>query len=196
MKPEKTFYQRSDVCQIARELLGMYLFTNIDGITGGIIVETEAYSWREKGCHAFNNKKTPRNAMMFESGGVAYVYKCYGIHHLINVVTGEANYAEAVLIRALQPVEGEARMISRIGNSKTKITAGPGKLTRALGIDIGFNGADLLGREIWIEKRNATIKPELIIASPRIGIDYAGDDARLPWRFTIKANDFVSRAPR
>jgi DNA-3-methyladenine glycosylase len=195
MKLGKPFYRHTDVCHIARALLGKYLFTRIGDLTGGIIVETEAYSWREKGCHAYGNKKTPRNSIMFQSGGVAYVYKCYGIHHLFNVVTGNAENAEAVLIRAIEPFEGESQMLLRAGRSSGKITAGPGKLTRALGIDQSFNGADLCGDSVWIEDRDMQIKSEIIIASPRIGIDYAGVDAKLPWRFSIAQNDFVSRKP-
>ena len=180
----------------SRELLGKHLCTNLDGITGGMIVETEAYSWRESGCHAFNNRKTARNSMMFESGGVAYVYKCYGIHHLINLVTGESESGEAVLIRAIQPDTGTALMQARTGQSLKKITAGPGKLTKALGIDMRFNGADLKGDLIWIEDKKVILKSSQIIASARIGIEYAGADAKLPWRFSIADNDYVSRMPR
>ena len=107
MKLSESFYQQSDVVKIARELLGKELFTKVEGkITSGIIVETEAYSWKEKGCHAFNNRKTNRNAVMFLPGGFSYVYLCYGIHNLFNVVTGGDGIPEAVLIRALQPVKG------------------------------------------------------------------------------------------
>src|SRR5690606_18409375 len=110
------FYQRSNVVKIAREFLGKVLFTRINGIvTGGIIVETEAYSWKERGCHAYGSRKTQRNAIMFGEGGHAYVYMCYGIHYLVNVVTNQQDLPEAVLIRALQPLEGLDEMKIRRG---------------------------------------------------------------------------------
>src|SRR5262245_10326571 len=116
MKLPESFYQRTDVTKIARELLGKALFTKVDGIvTGGIIVETEAYSWKERGCHAYGARKTDRNAIMFEKGGHSYVYLCYGIHHLFNVVTNTQNTADAVLIRALEPHTGVDSMKLRRG---------------------------------------------------------------------------------
>ena len=114
MKLSEDFYQRANVVKIARDLLGKVLFTRIDGIvTGGIIVETEAYSWKERGCHAYGARKTPRNAIMFREGGFAYVYLCYGIHHLFNVVTNRAETPEAVLVRALEPLQGIEEMKNR-----------------------------------------------------------------------------------
>src|SRR5436190_18912609 len=102
MKLEKTFYERPDVVKIARELLGKALYTRINGVvTGGMIVETEAYSWKERGCHAYSSRKTERNGIMFENGGNSYVYLCYGMHHLFNVVTNTTGVADAVLVRAL-----------------------------------------------------------------------------------------------
>lgn len=195
MRLGEDFYQRKNVVKIARELLGKGLFTCIDGvITGGIIVETEAYSWKEKGCHAFGLKKTPRNAIMFENGGYAYVYLCYGIHYLFNVVTNGVNVAEAVLVRALEPVSGLEIMAYRRGNPQNQLhlTSGPGKLTKALGIDRSFNGKFLLGNEVWVEDIGIPVPATKIEAGPRIGIDYAGEDAKLPWRFTIKDNRWIS----
>jgi len=196
MKLPDSFYRRTNVVKIARELLGKVLFTNVGGIiTAGMIVETEAYSWREKGCHAYGAKKTNRNAVMFERGGHTYVYLCYGMHHLFNIVTNETNIPEAVLIRAVQPVHGIEEMMIRRGNLKNEfhLTSGPGKLTKALGIDRKLNGKFLMGDEVWVEDAGRRISSRDILESPRIGIDYAGDDARLPWRFTLNGNDWLSK---
>jgi DNA-3-methyladenine glycosylase len=196
MKLPESFYRRTNVVRIARELLGKGLFTRINEVvTGGMIVETEAYSWKERGCHAFGARKTTRNAVMFGNGGYSYVYLCYGLHHLFNVVTNVENNADAVLIRAIQPLEGIAEMTNRRGKlaNKFHLTSGPGKLTRALGIDRNWNGKSLLDNEIWMEDLAQKIVTGKIEASPRIGIDYAGDDALLPWRFTIKGNRWVSK---
>ncbi len=189
-----SFYTRKDVTQIARQLLGKKLVTNLAGKrSGGIIVETEAYSFRERGCHAFGNKMTNRNKTMFETGGVGYVYLCYGIHQMFNVVTNKQGAADAVLVRALEPVEGEAWMLTRMKTTSMKrITSGPGKLTKALGIDRTFDGKDLSSAQLWIEQGVKVVKNQ-IIASARIGIDYAGDDARLPWRFSIQDNPWLSK---
>ena len=190
----EAFYKRSSVTRIAQELLGKGLFTKIDGrITGGLIVETEAYSWKERGCHAYNNRMTTRNEVMFKEGGRAYVYLCYGIHNLFNVVTNREGKADAVLIRALEPVEGIAEMARRTGTDKTKrITSGPGKLTRALGIDRNHNGVALTSKNLWLADLGNTIKPKEIESSPRIGIDYAGEDKWLPWRFTLAGNTWIT----
>jgi DNA-3-methyladenine glycosylase len=196
MKLPPDFYQRPNVVKIARELLGKALFTNIDGvITGGLIVETEAYSWKEKGCHAYSGRKTQRNAIMFSKGGFAYVYLCYGMHHLFNVVTNVEGVADAVLIRALEPIAGIPEMQIRRGNlqSQFHLTSGPGKLSKALGIDRSMNGKSLLDNEVWIEDVGRKIASVNIEASARIGIDYAEEDAKLPWRFTIRENAWVSK---
>jgi DNA-3-methyladenine glycosylase len=196
MKLSRDFYQRKNVVKIARELLGKGLFTSKDGvIAGGMIVETEAYSWKEKGCHAYNNRKTQRNAIMFGEGGFSYVYLCYGMHCLFNVVTNEEGIADAVLIRALEPLTGVGDMTLRRGNSfsQNHLTSGPGKLSKALGIDRTMNGKSLLDSEVWIADLGNKIAPGNIVAGPRIGIDYAGEDAMLPWRFLVKNNPWVSR---
>lgn len=194
MSLPKAFYLRKNVVLIAKELLGKSLLTCINGqITGGLIVETEAYSYRERGCHAYMGKMTARNRVMFEEGGVAYVYLCYGIHNLFNVVVNGKNKPEAVLVRALQPIQGEDVMKKRMRASSIKrITSGPGKLTKALGIDRSCNGNDLSSSELWIED-GVTIRKKEIVSAPRIGIDYAGEDAKLPWRFFIKDNEWVSK---
>lgn len=193
-KLDVSFYRRNEVVQIAKELLGKVLVTNRQGIkTAGRIVETEAYSSVERGCHAFKGK-TKRNAVMFERGGVAYVYLCYGIHHLFNIVTNEKDKADAVLIRALEPLQGDEEMMLRMNTSSMKrITAGPGKLTKALGIDMKLNGEDIRGSQVWVEEDGFQLKKGGIEKSARIGIDYAGEDALLPWRFTIKENEWITK---
>ncbi len=196
MKLSEDFYQRANVVKIARDLLGKVLFTRIDGVvTGGIIVETEAYSWKERGCHAYGARKTPRNAVMFREGGFAYVYLCYGIHHLFNVVTNRAETPEAVLVRALEPLQGVEEMKNRRNmlQNNFHLTSGPGKLTKALGIGRSFNGKSLMDDEIWIEDPGTKLASSRIVASERIGIDYAGEDALLPWRFSVKGNSWVSK---
>lgn len=195
MKLTQSFYKRTDVVRTARDLLGKWLVTDVDGeLAGGIIVETEAYSWKERGCHAFGKKKTARNEVMFEEGGMAYVYLCYGMHHLFNVVTNVSGTPEAVLVRAIQPEIGIEVMRFRRGRLRQDLhlTSGPGKLTRALGIDRKLNGKSLQDSEVWIENRRSKSLSSTIQVSRRIGIDYAGDDAALPWRFSLP-NPWVSR---
>ena len=157
-------------------------------------METEAYSYKEKGCHAYNNKMTERNKVMFKSGGYAYVYLCYGIHNLFNVVTNVEGIADAVLVRALEPIAGEKHILKRMNSSSLKrITSGPGKLTKALGIDRRLNAQYLLDDLVWVEDQGIKIPKSAISITPRIGIDYAEEDAALPWRFTIKGNEWISR---
>jgi DNA-3-methyladenine glycosylase len=197
MKLTTDFYERKNVVKIARDLLGKGLFTSINGIiTGGMIVETEAYSWKERGCHAYGAKRTRRNAIMFEKGGHAYVYMCYGMHFLFNIVTNVEGVAEAVLIRGLEPLTGIEEMHLRRGvlRQNLQLTSGPGKLTKALGIDRTFNGKFLLNNDVWVEDLGISITSGKVQASERIGIDYAGDDARLPWRFTIRDNEWISKS--
>jgi|SRR5579859_5831648 len=193
MKLAASFFIRSDVTRIARQLLGKVLVTRMGGqLTGGMIVETEAYSYKEKGCHAFKGK-TNRNEVMFENGGRAYVYLCYGIHEMFNVVTNKQGKADAILIRALEPLAGMEVMLNRMKtHAVTRITSGPGKLTRAMGIDRKLNGESLEMNKIWVEDQGIKIKRNDIISGPRIGIDYAGADALLPWRFVIRGNKWVS----
>jgi len=193
MKLEESFYAGKDPVKVAKALLGKFIFTRIRGkVTAGMIVETEAYSYRERASHAYRGK-TKRNRVMFGAGGVSYVYLCYGIHHLFNVVTNDAGIADAVLIRALEPKIGEDLMLKRMKTKKlTRITSGPGKLTKALGINIKHNGKPLWEDELWIEE-GLPISKKKIKASARIGIDYAGSDALLPWRFTIEGNVWVSK---
>ena len=192
-----SFYQNDNVLDLAVQLLGKQLFTCVDGeITGGTIVETEAYNGvGDKASHAYGGRLTNRTQTMYERGGVSYVYLCYGIHHLFNVVTGPEFTPHAVLIRGLEPVEGLDVMLRRrnMPALKSNLTAGPGALAKALGIDRSLNGKDLTGDEIWIEDNGVKIDPLQIVAGPRIGVAYAQDHALLPWRFYVKGNKFVSK---
>ena len=196
-KLSKDFYIRQDVTLVARELLGKVLCTKIDGVlTSGVIVETEAYSQRERACHAFGGKRTARTEIFYNDGGLSYVYLCYGIHYLFNVITNTADVGDAVLIRALEPLDGIDTMLERRGMHKMehRIAAGPGSVSRAMGIDKSHNGLDMTHREIWIEDRGISYKKAQIIASPRVGVDYAGEDAKLPWRYRLKDSPWTSKA--
>ena len=192
-----SYYQNQDVNSIAIDLLGKYLFTSIDGIvTAGIIVETEAYKGAEdKASHAYGGRFTNRTQIMYEDGGVSYVYLCYGIHHLFNVVTGPKGVPHAVLIRGLEPIEGLDQMLMRRGMTSLKpnLTAGPGALAQAMGIDKRLNGEDLLGDLIWIEDKGLKYKEKDLTYCPRVGVAYADDHALLPWRYYVTGNKFVSK---
>jgi DNA-3-methyladenine glycosylase len=195
---KKEFYLREDVVLISKELLGKFLYTNTDGkLTGGMIVETEAYHAPEdKASHAFENKRTPRTENFYHQGGISYVYLCYGIHHLFNVVTNKKDRPHAILIRAIEPTEGIDTMLKRRGKTKLtpELTAGPGSLTMALGINSKHNGISLFGDTIWLEDKGISVKKNQIIASPRVGVDYAEEWAIKPWRFRIKNNPWTSKA--
>lgn len=181
---------------LARDLIGKKLCTSIDGqYTSGIITETEAYrSWEDKACHAHQERRTKRTEIMFAEGGHAYVYLCYGIHHLFNIVTNTEGNAEAVLIRAIEPLEGLDIMKERRGREKADktLSSGPGTLTQALGIKTGHYGDRLDGERIWLEHHLSPTEKDIAV-STRIGVDYAGDDALLPWRFYLKTSQFVSK---
>lgn len=241
----KSFYTRADAVRISRELLGKFVLTRVRGrVTGGRIVETEAYAGAaDRASHAYGNRRTKRTEVMFHEGGVAYVYFCYGMHSLLNVVTNIEGVPDAVLVRAIFPTEGIPIMLRRRGKpalarsmetvalrrvrlgtaspssgicppgvmmegeavlshrptsprERTKadlsrvlrtLTSGPGMVTQALGIDCSLNGADLAGPVIRIEDRGFKVRPADIIAGPRVGVDYAGPDARKPWRFRLKS---------
>lgn len=183
-KLPRSFYARADVVRVARELLGKVLVTRFDGTTtSGIITETEAYMGAvDKASHAYGGKVTPRNRIMYGEPGHAYVYLCYGIHHLFNVVTNRKGTAHAVLVRAVHPLDGTDVMRLR-RKTKALTTGGPGTLTQALGILTRHNGTDLLGDLIYIEDRRIAVPEQAVITGPRIGVDYAGEDALLPYRF-------------
>jgi len=197
-KLQQVFYSGNHPEIIAKELLGKVLCTKFDEIlTSGIIVETEAYNGRtDKACHSHIHGETERTKVMFGEPGIAYVYLCYGIHHLFNVVTNTKGNADAVLIRGIEPMDGIDTILERRNKSKLdrSVGGGPGIVSQALGITTKNYGEDLLGDLIWIEDRSISVKPSQIIASPRVGVDYAGEDAKLPWRFRIKGNKFTSPA--
>jgi len=183
----QSYYLNSDVVFLAKDLLGKYLFTKIEGqLCGGIITETEAYKGIEdRACHAFGGRRTARNEMMYAEGGVAYIYFCYGIHHLLNVVTNRKDTPDAILIRAIHATHGEELMLKRTGKSQMKpqVTDGPGKVTKALGVTTADNGELLQNKRIWIEDRGFELSKTEILNTPRIGVDYAGQDALLLYRF-------------
>jgi DNA-3-methyladenine glycosylase len=192
------FYKREDTIQIAKDLLGMHLVTNFNNkMTVGRIVETEAYKAPEdKACHAYNNRRTKRTETMFLAGGVVYIYLCYGIHHLFNVVTGPENEAHAVLIRAIEPVVGINIMLERrkMDRVKPQLSAGPGVMSMAMGLNRSMDTTSLLGHDfIWIEGMKNRLTEDEIVCSQRIGVDYAEECAAWPWRFYIKNNMWVSK---
>lgn len=192
-----SFYQHDVVTELAVQLLGKQLFTRVDGeLTGGTIVETEAYNGvTDKASHAYGGRLTNRTKVMYEQGGLSYVYLCYGIHHLFNVVSGAQGTPQAVLIRGIEPITGIDVMLSRRNKSvlQPNLSAGPGALAKALGIDMKLNAKDLLGDEIWIEDNGIYYKPKQLVAGPRIGVAYADDHALLPWRYYVKGNKYVSK---
>jgi DNA-3-methyladenine glycosylase len=190
MKLPPEYYQHGDVLFLSRDLIGKFLFTSFqDIVTGGMIIETEAYRGPEdKASHAYAGRRTPRNEAMYLPGGRCYVFRCYGIHNLFNIVTNAAEIPHAILIRAIKPFYGIPEMLKRRGKQKLEpsLSAGPGTLTEALGITLEHNAFSLAGPEIWIEDRGFTVATNEIIIGPRVGIDYAGEDALLPWRFRFK----------
>jgi len=191
MKIPPSFYIKDDVVKIARELLGKYLFTHFNGIlTGGIITETEAYAGiTDKASHAYDDKRTKRTEIMYYKGGTAYVYLCYGIHSLFNIVTNAENIPHAVLIRGIFPTLGEEIILKRVNKKKLskEVTNGPGKVSKALGIHFSHSGLSLSGDKIWLEDKGIKIAKNEIKITKRIGIDYAGDDVKLPYRFILKS---------
>ena len=192
-----SFYQQDDVVDLAQKLVGKVLCTRFDGIlTSGVITETEAYCGRgDKACHANNGTRTDRTETMYQAGGIAYIYLCYGIHHLFNVVTNAADKADAILIRAIQPLDGKERMLARRESTNVipSLTAGPGRLTQALGISTDYDETNLTGNQIWIEDRNIDLSADALTATKRVGVDYAGEDAELPWRFYPAESKWVSK---
>lgn len=187
-----SFYLRKDVEQLARELLGKHLHFR-DMVVR--IVETEAYrAPDDRACHAYGNKRTPRTETMFLPGGHAYIYLCYGIHHLFNIVTGPKDEAHAVLIRAVEPIKGLEKMRQKRNYPKKdqSLTNGPGKWTQALGLTTALDGQSLLTDELFLTK-GETVSDSEILTSKRIGVDYAGECADRPWRFFLKDSDFVSK---
>lgn len=191
------FYQQPDVVSVARELLGKHVYSFIDGkLTGGIIVETEAYRGPDdRGSHAYNNKRTPRNEMMYSAGGVAYMYICYGIHDMLNIVTGIEGMSHAALIRAIEPTEDLETMRIRRGifEQDRRLCQGPGALAKALGLTKFHNGTDLHGDNLWLTDEGVYYEEDQIVASARVGMNFDGPFKTIPWRFYVRRNPYVSR---
>ena len=189
-KLSKDFYRRDDVVDVARDLLGKVLCTRIDGhLSQAIITETEAYAGiDDRASHAYGGRRTPRTEPMFAGGGIAYVYLCYGIHHLFNVVTGSRENPHAVLLRAGLPLAGIEEMLTRRNKASVDKTllAGPGSLARGLGIRTEMSGYSLSGDRIWIEDHGIVISDDAITVGPRVGVGYAGEDAARPYRFRCR----------
>jgi DNA-3-methyladenine glycosylase len=190
----RSFYLRDDVVVIARDLLGKLLCTMINGVlASGIITETEAYAGAtDKASHAYGGRNTARTEIMYRRGGLAYVYLCYGVHSLFNVVTNREGVPDAVLVRGIKPVDGIGEMLKRTGKGGLNRMSGtgPGKVTKLLGIHYSMTGNDLTDHNaannsaaIWIEDRGLELKEGMIKVSTRIGVEYADEDAALPYRF-------------
>jgi DNA-3-methyladenine glycosylase len=195
-KLDQHFYNRSDVLLIARELLGKVIVSGLDGlVTTARIVETEAYAGTtDRASHAWAGRRTNRTEIMYGVGGTAYVYLCYGIHQMFNVVTNQHGIPHAILIRAVEPLTGIDTMLQRTGKLKLDhtLTKGPGNVGKALGFHTRHTGYSLLEDELYIADDGFKVKKGDILATPRIGVDYAGEDAVLPYRFIIKDNPYVS----
>lgn len=191
-----SFYTGKDVVKIAKELLGKILLTRFDGVeTSGRIVETEAYAGELDGAsHAYGGRRTARTEVMYQEGGIAYVYLCYGIHHLFNVVTNKKDTPHAILIRALEPIKGIEKMLERTGKKKLdySLTKGPGNVAKALGISTKHTGYNLRTDGIYIMDDGFKIAKKNIHLTARIGVDYAGEDAKLLYRFIVNDNPYVS----
>ncbi len=194
---ERSFYLNTNAVEIARNLLGKVIYSSVDKIiTGGVIVETEAYKGPEDvGSHSYNGKRTVRNEMMYAEGGLVYMYICYGIHNMLNIVTGPEGSSHAVLIRALEPVTGIDVMRQRrsVFDNDKRLCKGPGALCKAMGLSKKHNGVSLAGDTVWIEDRGTVLTDDEIIASPRVGLNITGPYRDIPWRFYIKRNPYISR---
>jgi DNA-3-methyladenine glycosylase len=195
-KLDHSFYDRKNVVQIARDLLGKILVTQFDGIrSSGRIVETEAYNGvNDRACHAFGGRRTARTEHIYGGPGTVYVYICYGMHHLFNVITNKKDIPHAVLIRALEPIEGVEHMLARTGKPLPDftLTKGPGNLARALGMSKIHTGQNLFSDEIFIEDDGMRYKKDQVTITKRIGVESAREDAELPYRFIVKGNPYVS----
>jgi DNA-3-methyladenine glycosylase len=190
VKLDLEFYQHPNVLAVAKNLLGKVLVTQFNGqLTSGIICETEAYNGIvDKASHAYGGRRTQRTETMYAKGGIAYIYLCYGIHHLFNVVTNVDDIPHAVLIRGIQPLDGIPTMLQRkkLISPKPKMGIGPGNVSTCLGLRVDHDKTSLMGPHIWIEDRGISLRKKDIETSPRIGVDYAGEDAKLPYRFIWK----------
>lgn len=199
MKLTRSFYLQ-DTLTVAKNLLGKYLVrVTPDGICSGMIVETEAYGDRsDKASHVFGNKITERTKIWFEMGGHAYVYTIYGIHYCLGIISEDKFKPGAVLIRALEPIEGLDLMYKRrqvdpnANNAIFQLCSGPSKACQSLAIDKSLYGENLCNDTLFIENRGITVDDEAIDTSPRIGVDYAGEAAHYKWRFFMSNSPFIS----
>ena len=189
MKLNQDFYLRDDVLAVSRELLGKVLCTSIDGqLTTAVITETEAYAGvTDKASHAYGDRRTKRTEPIYGLGGHAYVYLCYGIHHLFNVVSNIADVPHAILIRAGVPADGVDHILRRRRKRiiDKKLLGGPGTLAQGLGITTALTATSLIDGPIWIEDRGLSVSDDAIVIGARVGIDYAQEDASRPYRFRI-----------
>ena len=192
----KAFYLHEDVVHIAKELLGKILVTNFDNqLTAGRIVETEAYNGPyDKAAHSYNNKRTNRTEVMFREGGVAYIYLCYGLHHMFNVLTNIKDKPNAILIRALEPITGLDIMLKRANKQIAgfELTKGPGNVGKALGLNKIHSGIDLQSEDIFIVDDGFKYNKNEIATTRRIGVEYAKEEALLPYRFLVSESMYVS----
>jgi DNA-3-methyladenine glycosylase len=200
MKLPLEFYLREDTLEVARDLLGKLLVVSDKKgrRVSGMIVEIEAYLGEiDKGAHSYGGRRTARNEITYAEGGHVYVFFVYGMYYQLNFVTGPTEHPHVCLIRAVEPVEGIDIMRKRRGKKMPdkNLTSGPGKLCIAFGIDRSLNGEHLLGERIWVEEYKNFAKKD-IADGKRIGIDYAEEFADMPWRFWVKENPYVSKAPK
>ena len=190
-----SFYLGNDVLKIARDLLGKILVTSWNNeYTSGRIVETEAYAGEtDKASHA-SKGRTARTEIMFNEGGKAYVYLCYGVHQMFNIITNKEGIPDAILIRAVEPVDGIDIMLKRTGKKKFDeiLTRGPGNVGKAFGFHTSQCGLLLNSDELFIADDGFKVSKEMIGTSPRIGVDYAGKHAEWHYRFFMKGSKFVS----
>lgn len=199
-KLPESFYDREDVVRIARELLGKIVVTTINGIkTSGRIVETEAYvALVDKASHSFAGRRTAKNEHMYCAPATSYIYICYGMHQMLNIVTNKEGIPDAILIRAVEPVEGIPVMLKRTGKAKADytITKGPGNVGKALGLSKSHSGKNVLKGEIVLySDAKSNIPDSMIGSSKRIGVESAGEDGLLPYRFYVRGNKYVSGRP-
>ncbi|HSU50368.1 MAG TPA: DNA-3-methyladenine glycosylase [Segetibacter sp.] len=195
-KLPQSFYQRSDVVLITRELIGKILVTFFNNqLTAGRIVEAEAYNGPfDKAAHSYNSRRTKRTEVMYSDGGVAYIYLCYGIHQMFNIVSNAKDIPNAILIRALEPLIGVETMLTRSNKiiASFDLTRGPGNVAKALGLHTSQTGMSLQSDLLYIADDGFTYPDDVIVATPRIGVDYAAEDALLPYRFMVKGSKYVS----
>lgn len=195
-----SFYQRKDVLLVAKELIGKVMVTNWNGaVTAGRIVECEAYDGIvDKASHAFGGRRTARNETMYAEAGTVYVFICYGIHHLFNVITNGKDIPHAILIRALEPIRGVDKMMKRRKKKQMdySITKGPGSLSVAMGISVRHNNFSMQSNQLYIADDGFVVQNKNIAVSPRVGVESSGVASTYPYRFFIKGNPFVSGKPK